>query len=48
MPTTAEAQARETYKKMCEDARKVNYQVKVMIEYNYNSHEGETRWKKKN
>jgi hypothetical protein len=33
MPTTAEAQARETYKKMCEDARKVNYHVKVMIEY---------------
>lgn len=33
MQTTAAAKAQETYKKMCEDARKVNYQVKVMIEY---------------
>ena len=27
------AKARETYKKMCEEARKVNYQYEVMIEY---------------
>jgi hypothetical protein len=33
MQITAEAKARETYKKMCEDACKVNYQYKVMIEY---------------
>jgi len=33
MERTPEANARETYKNMCEDARKVNYQFKVMIEY---------------
>jgi len=33
MQTTAEAKARETYKKMCDDARKVNYQYEVLIEY---------------
>jgi hypothetical protein len=33
MQTTAEAKVRETYKKMCEDACKVNYQYEVMIEY---------------
>ena len=33
MQKTAEAKARETYKKMCEDARKANYQYEVMIEY---------------
>jgi len=33
MRATAETKARETYKKMCEEARKVNYQYEVMIEY---------------
>jgi hypothetical protein len=33
MQKTAEAKARETYRKMCEDARKANYQYEVMIEY---------------
>ena len=33
MQTTVEAKARETYKKMCEEARNVNYQYDVMIEY---------------
>jgi hypothetical protein len=28
-----EEHAREAYRKMCEDAKKVNYQYKVMIEY---------------
>ncbi|MEI9477866.1 MAG: hypothetical protein WCO26_14995 [Deltaproteobacteria bacterium] len=33
MQTTAAAKAQETYKKMCEDARNVDYQAAVMIEY---------------
>ena len=33
MQITAETKARETYKKMCEDALKVNYRYEVMIEY---------------
>ena len=30
---TVKSKAQETYKKMCEDARKVNYRVETMIEY---------------
>jgi len=33
MQTEAELKAQATYEKMCEDARKVNYQLEVMIEY---------------
>jgi len=33
MEPTAEVKARETYKQMCEEARKVNFQYEVMIEY---------------
>ncbi len=33
MQKTVEAQAQEAYQKMCDDARKANYQHEVMIEY---------------
>ena len=33
MEAAVGSKAQETYKKMCEDARKVNYQVETMIEY---------------
>jgi hypothetical protein len=33
MKTPVEAEARETYKQMCEDARKVNYRYEIQIEY---------------
>ncbi len=33
MQSTLETKARKTYKQMCEDARKVDFQYEVMIEY---------------
>ena len=33
MKTDAELQAQETYDKMCEEAKEVNYKTEVMIEY---------------
>jgi len=33
MATQAEMKAQETYKRMCEDARKANYRYEVLIEY---------------
>ncbi len=33
MQTEVELEAQATYEKMCEDARKVNYQLEAMIEY---------------
>jgi len=36
MQSDAKVKAHEIYKKMCEDARKVNYQYEVLIEYESN------------